>query len=603
MKRSEKHIAKIVLVLFGVTMFFTPSNSVTMRLLAQVVSSGTEQGFGGAGTATVAPSDPAGEKDLSGFGSTSVTGDSQMQDFASSQETADKMAKRQQFLSDIKQQLQQAQSDYVDINRNVNDTKDKLLSTQEERLTLQNQVDILNDQIQSTVEITQNVLQQIQDKESQIEILKNDIEVKNLEIENQKKMMAEYLKVLYEQQNSMSDTTSTDEAVNVAKMLLSDQTPDEALRELKYYNVLEQAGRDIFDKLETLVSQQQSEQINFENSRNKLEMLYRQLQDQQSTLLMQQQAKAQLLTETKGQETIYQQLLDQTTQEQGQALQDIHLLSQNLQFIQDKIAELGDKFNPDDYKSVLDQDTTNVYQYMKDNPDGDFHPSWPVSPSRGISAYFHDASYLKAMGIPHEAVDIRALQSTPIHAPADGVVYKTRDNGYGYSYIILAHSGGFMTLYGHVSDIEVKEGQKIKQGQVIGLSGATPGTKGAGLMTTGPHLHFEVMKGGKHVDPLDYLPLSYLPLNSLPEKYLSRVTGESYNVSRTADETLGDANDSQQLLQMAEQSGNAEVNGGAVPDALPNGGDTNVPVVPVVAPRPAPVPVMHTSASAPAVKP
>ena len=165
-------------------------------------------------------------------------------------------------------------------------------------------------------------------------------------------------------------------------------------------------------------------------------------------------------------------------------------------------------------------------------------PRWPVSPSRGISAYFHDEAYRAVMGMVHQAIDIRALQGTPIHAPADGVVYKTRDNGFGYSYIILAHGGGFMTLYGHVAEIRVIEGEKIKQGQVIGLSGATPGSKGAGLMTTGPHLHFEVLKGGKHVDPLDYLPLSYLPLNTLPEKYLIRITGDPLKISRTADDAV-----------------------------------------------------------------
>jgi len=576
MKKPIKKTVNLLILCLGLGMFFSTGHGFGGSLFALEGTQGTQQDSGQ--PASGSPS-----------GSNIVLMDS------SQQEIQDQMAKRQAFLQEIQQQLEQAKNNYVDIHHNATDTQNKLVDTEEQRLTLQNQLDILNDQIKNTVEMTQNVLMQIQQKENQIAVLKDDIAIKNIEIENQKKMMAEYLKVLYQQQNSMVDTTDKNEAVNIAKLLLSDKTPAEALRELKYFNVLEQTGHDIFDKLQNLLNEQEAEQTNLENSRNKLEMLYRQLQEQQSTLQMQQQAKAQLLSETQGQETIYQQLLDQTGQEESQALDDIKALSNNLKFIQDKIAELGNKFNPDDYKSVLDGDTTNVYQYIKDNPDGDFEPQWPVTPSRGISAYFHDPSYLKAMGIPHEAIDIPTPQSTPIHAPADGVVYKTRDNGYGYSYIILAHAGGFMTLYGHVSEIDVKEGQKIKQGQVIGLSGATPGTKGAGLLTTGPHLHFEVMKGGKHVDPLDYLPLEYLPLNSLPAKYLSRITGDAYNVSRTAPQSLSVVQNSEQLLQMAEQSGNVEVNGGTLDsaEATDSAGSTGT-----AKDAPNAIPVFATQASA-----
>ena len=441
----------------------------------------------------------------------------------------EQILKRQQFLQSIKDQLRGVQSDYYGINNNVKDTEGKLIDVQETRTTLVMQLSILNQQIDNSAAIAKNVVMQIQEKEAQIAIMQNEINIKNLEIENQKKMLSEYLLVLYEQENAINDTTDSsgkDATANIAKMLLSDKSPADALRELHYFKILEVTGQNIFDKLDQLVKEQESQQLQLENSRNKLEMLYRQLEEEQSTLKTQQEAKNQLLLETKGQEDIYQQLLAESQQQESQALDDINLLRTNLKFIEDKIAELGDQFNPDDYKSVFDKETTNVYQYIKDHKDSAFNPRWPVSPSRGISAYFHDESYRMVMGIQHQAIDIRTLQGTPIHAPADGVVYKTRDNGFGYSYIILAHGGGFMTLYGHVSEIRVIEGEKILEGQVIGLSGATPGTKGAGLMTTGPHLHFEVLKGGKHVDPLDYLQLAYLPLDSLP--------GQALGVSRAA---------------------------------------------------------------------
>jgi murein DD-endopeptidase MepM/ murein hydrolase activator NlpD len=542
MKRKIRQFANVLVITLGLGLFILP-NGMTMRLLAQV-----------AGTSTQQSADSGGSQQMTTLQEAmSVNSTQQLLD--------DQMAKRQAFLQEIQQQLQSAEADYTDIKHNVTDTTGKLNDAQAQNMTLQGQIDILNGQIQDSVNMMQNVLTQVNAKEAQITALQEDIQIKAIAIENQKQMISQYLTILYKDDNSMDSTVDPNSPVNIAKLLLSGKSPDDALREVHYFDVLDDTGRAIFDKLQSLLNEQETEEATVKNSKNKLELLYADLEGQQSTLQVQEQAKTQLLSETQGQEAIFQQLIAQSTQEQQQSLEDINSLTNNLQFIQDKIAELGNKFNPDDFKSVLDQDTTNVYQYIKNNPNGDFSPSWPVSPNRGISAYFHDPSYLATMGVPHEAIDIRTPQGTPIHAPADGVVYKTRDNGFGYSYIILAHQGGFMTLYGHVSEIDCQEGQVIKRGQVIGLSGATPGTKGAGLMTTGPHLHFEVMKGGKHVDPLDYLPLAYLPLDSLPAKYLSRITGDAKGVSRTADADVAGAtfSNSQELIQMEDAGFKAEM--------------------------------------------
>lgn len=537
-KYTFKYLANLLVFFLGFGLFFSGNRNLGNFLFALEGSPETQQVL--VQSAMVAPEQSSLQEAMK---------------LSSSQEmVSTQYLKRQQFLEDIKDQLQTAQSDYMSINRNVRDTTDKLIDVQEERMTLQKQLSLLNRQIEETVSITQNVMMQIQEKENDIAKLESEIKIKSLEIENQKKMLSEYLTVLYEDENTIHDTTAQDKTINIAKMLLSDKSPEEALRELRYFTVLEATGHDIFERLEKLLKAQEVDRIVLENSRNRLEMLYRQLEEQQTMLGMQQAAKAQLLEETKGQETIYQQLLEESQMEQAQVLQDIDLLRDNLKFIQNKIVELGDKFNPDDYKSVFDRGTTNVYEYIKNHQDSAFQPRWPVSPSRGVSAYFHDESYRKAMGMVHQAIDVRALQGTPIRAPADGVVYRVRDNGYGYSYIILAHGGGFMTVYGHVTEIRVKNGEKIIEGQTIGLSGGTPGSLGAGLMTTGAHLHFEVLKGGMHVDPLDYLPLSYLPLDSLPGKYLDRITGDPTRVSRTSyDEDA--AASSQELLRRIESSG------------------------------------------------
>jgi murein DD-endopeptidase MepM/ murein hydrolase activator NlpD len=284
-----------------------------------------------------------------------------------------------------------------------------------------------------------------------------------------------------------------------------------------------------------MIDEQQTNQKLLELKQRTLTIMYSRLSDEKAQLETEKQAKNNLLEQTKGEETVYQQLLEKTKAEEADVLTQIDTLRKNMAFVQEKMKTLGDKFNPEDYASLLNiYNSKDLKNYLEGSNDSnaEFTPGWPVNPLRGISAYFHDSAYAGFFHMQHQAVDIPTPQGTPIHAPADGFVYKTADNGYGYSYIMIAHANGFMTLYGHVSSILVNVGDEVKAGDIIGLSGATPGTKGAGVYTTGPHLHFEVIKNGVHVDPLDYLNLAYLRLDSLPEKYVSKALGDQKKVRR-----------------------------------------------------------------------
>lgn len=133
---------------------------------------------------------------------------------------------------------------------------------------------------------------------------------------------------------------------------------------------------------------------------------------------------------------------------------------------------------------------------------------WPVNPTLGISAFFEDPAYQTRFGMPHHAIDIPVIQGTTVRAPADGVVAKVSDNGLGYNSIVLRHDGGYATVFGHVSEFLVSEGQRVRRGDPIASSGGIPGTPGAGRLTTGAHLHFEMLRSGEHIDPLTELPAS-----------------------------------------------------------------------------------------------
>ena len=99
----------------------------------------------------------------------------------------------------------------------------------------------------------------------------------------------------------------------------------------------------------------------------------------------------------------------------------------------------------------------------------------------------------------HEGTDFSAPQrNTPIYATGDGVVKKVATNygGYGKE-VLIDHGYGYVTRYAHMNDFNVKKGQIVKRGECIGYVGSTG-------KSTAPHLHYEVIKDGKKVNPVHY---------------------------------------------------------------------------------------------------
>lgn len=99
----------------------------------------------------------------------------------------------------------------------------------------------------------------------------------------------------------------------------------------------------------------------------------------------------------------------------------------------------------------------------------------------------------------HKGQDISAPMGTPVIGTADGVVVIAGwQRGYG-RVVYLDHGNGLSTRYGHLSRIDVVEGQTVKRGELLGLVGSTG-------RSTGPHLHYEVRMNGQAMNPLPYLP-------------------------------------------------------------------------------------------------
>ena len=98
----------------------------------------------------------------------------------------------------------------------------------------------------------------------------------------------------------------------------------------------------------------------------------------------------------------------------------------------------------------------------------------------------------------HRGIDIANHRGTPIIATADGRVASIGKNSGLGKMVVLNHGYGFRTRYGHLHEIKVKRGQTVKRGDVIALMGSTG-------WATGPHLHYEVIRNGKTLNPIKYI--------------------------------------------------------------------------------------------------
>lgn len=98
----------------------------------------------------------------------------------------------------------------------------------------------------------------------------------------------------------------------------------------------------------------------------------------------------------------------------------------------------------------------------------------------------------------HPGMDFAAEQGTPIYSTGDGVVERADNLAQGYgNHVVIDHGFGYRTLYGHMSRIKAKVGQKVKRGELIGYVGSTG-------LSTAPHVHYEVIRNGDKVNPINF---------------------------------------------------------------------------------------------------
>jgi murein DD-endopeptidase MepM/ murein hydrolase activator NlpD len=372
-------------------------------------------------------------------------------------------------IKELDNSIKQKKAELDSIKKQQDGYKRLIQQKQSERSSLINQLEIVQNRTAET--------------ELSLAQAKIDIETTNLEIQKTNLEILDQDKKISDNKSNLGTAIkllSQEDGKSQLEILLLNNYLTDYLSQVKYLENINDKISDNLSDLRVTKDRLGTSREKLTANSEKLKQLRAELETTQVALANEKNTKGFLIDQTKNSESEYQKLLADAKQEQSSAASDILSLERTLR---DKVNAAG-----------KDKITLTSSSFI-----------WPV-PSQSISAYFHDPTYPFRNIFEHPAVDIRAPQGTPVKAVASGYVGRAKDGGLGYSYIMLIHADGLSTVYGHISRIYVKDDEYVTQGQIIGLSGAMPGTPGAGSLTTGPHLHFETRLNGIPVDPLNYLP-------------------------------------------------------------------------------------------------
>lgn len=378
-----------------------------------------------------------------------------------------------QEIEEIQKQIEDQQNYLLELEKQREVYEKNIKIKRNEALSLKNEISLLDNQISQ---------REIEIMEKEAEINTTNLLIKNIQLKILQKK--EEINALEENLSSILRKIHQAGQKNYLEIIFLNNSISQVLIDLRFLNSL-QGDLAYFLKKYDLIKegleiQEKDLRVQLQKSIN----LQEELKNKKSKIQAEKAAQENLLNQTRGAEWKFQSLLAEVVGERKAIENEIIELEST---VRKKIAQ-----EKEEKIDLMEKEGIIVF-------------SWPI-PFNGITCQFHDPDYPYRNWIgEHSGLDLRASQGTAVRAAASGYVARTKHAGLGYSYIMIIHNDSFSTLYGHMSEILVEEGEYIKRGTIIGRSGGLPGTTGAGSFSTGPHLHFEVRLNGLPVNPEDYL--------------------------------------------------------------------------------------------------
>lgn len=384
---------------------------------------------------------------------------------------------------------------------------------------LQAEIDAYTNQVASTEEEAKTLKAAITNLEGQKKTLLNQITLINLKIQDTEQNIGETI-IDINQNKYQIDKNKLSLSKSLLEMKMNEDNNTFLISILggdgkSLSSILEKTFRlkelndsinKKVDDIHKQISSLNTSKTIYEEQKTNLSNLSKDLSNQKTLVVQNQQSKNALLIETKNKEQNYKKLIADRKK---------------------KVTDLQDEINSFEskIKYILDKSKLPTGKGL----------TWPLS-KIVITQYFGDTSFSKTgayNGHGHNGVDFGTPIGTQLYASADGVVMGTGNTdeacsraSYG-KWILIKHNNGLATLYGHLSVINVSAGQRVSTGDRIGLSGNTG-------YSTGPHLHFTVIAADavRIFGPTEYksrtcgtyMVMPYAPLNAYlnPMDYLPK---------------------------------------------------------------------------------
>jgi murein DD-endopeptidase MepM/ murein hydrolase activator NlpD len=356
-----------------------------------------------------------------------------------------------QTADELQQQIHAHSAQIDALDKEIAQYEAQLMQTSAQKQTLQsklNQLDLQRKKLTAEVTKTKN---QIGTTQKQIQQLDQGIDSAQLSIDTNRAGLAQSLRALYDADKRP-----------LALAILSSSDITETWQSVDALATIQRAVREDILALAEEKQQLTDTKTQAEQKRAQLLKQQQQLTSQQGSLDATRKAQNELLQQTKSQESEYQKIIAQKEAEKKQFESALFELASQLEYTLDpsKIPGSG-----------------NIFRWPLDNV--------YITQQFGRTSV---SGRLYASGT-HDGIDLRASIGTPVRAVLTGIVLEVnhgavRNCQYG-KWVIIRHGNGLATLYAHLSDIHVAEGQTVSTGSVIGYAGDTG-------YATGPHLHFTV---------------------------------------------------------------------------------------------------------------
>lgn len=394
-------------------------------------------------------------------------------------------------LNDVLKRIENSKEQYKEQKRIVT----------REKFTLKRTISNLDESIAETEKSIADTEDLIASKNREIATYVSNIEELQEKIASNKESILKYLSYIYTKGDLIYDGSQNIDVLR--SIILNDGNLGDIFNDIHYKSILEMAGQNFIELHRSLVKEYYYNKETLKKEKIASVRLKGELVSKNRDITAQKAYKEQLLEVTKGQEALFNQYIASKQQSEEGIQGRLADLSENYAKI---FTKLGDKYNcsvaVDGTGQTLSADTASGYTFTASGTLLDscsdlqkFYAAekqlvsysidtsvntgetlqnpfiWPVKASR-ISTYFHDEGYRTSFGSEHEGIDVPMPQGSDIVAPAAGYVYFINPPESGrYGYIAIKHANGFVTVYGHISEVLVNKFDFVDIGKIFARTG------------------------------------------------------------------------------------------------------------------------------------